>query len=182
MIRRINLYAGPGVGKSTLAAGIFYKLKTKDIKIEILTEVAKCWAYEGRQIKLSSDQLMMFCKQKRKEELYLNNGSDLIVTDSPILLSSVYARLLGVTDDIEAMLISESAFEKKFPSLNIFLVKNRVKEEYQNEGRYQTFEEAVALDYKILNTIKGTGRIVHEIPYDDLDGAVSLIEKEISKK
>jgi len=38
----INLYGGPGSGKSTIAAGIFYKAKLDDrYRVELFREMAK---------------------------------------------------------------------------------------------------------------------------------------------
>lgn len=35
------MFGSPGSGKSTTAAGLFYKLKTSDYNVELVTEVAK---------------------------------------------------------------------------------------------------------------------------------------------
>ena len=37
----VNFYAGPGSGKSTMAAAIFSRLKWKDVNCELVTEFAK---------------------------------------------------------------------------------------------------------------------------------------------
>jgi adenylate kinase family enzyme len=41
MSKVINLFGGPGCGKSTLAARIFSILKLKDISCELINEYAK---------------------------------------------------------------------------------------------------------------------------------------------
>ena len=52
---RINLHSGPGSGKSTIAARIFYEFKVKGYSIELVHEYIKKWAYEDRKPK-SYDQ------------------------------------------------------------------------------------------------------------------------------
>ena len=42
----INLFAGPGTGKSTTAAGLFYKMKSKGYMVELVTEFAKDLVYQ----------------------------------------------------------------------------------------------------------------------------------------
>jgi len=45
MKRRICLYGGAGVGKTTVATYIFSELKVKDYKIEYVPEPVKFWTY-----------------------------------------------------------------------------------------------------------------------------------------
>ena len=47
MIRRINIYGGPGVGKSTLAASIFAFMKKRGDNVELVQEFVKQFAYLG---------------------------------------------------------------------------------------------------------------------------------------
>lgn len=42
----VNLVAGPGTGKSTTMAGVFYKLKSLGIDCEMVTEFAKELVWE----------------------------------------------------------------------------------------------------------------------------------------
>ena len=37
----INIFGGPGTGKSTLAAYIFHNLKCRHVEVEVVTEYAK---------------------------------------------------------------------------------------------------------------------------------------------
>lgn len=37
----INLFAGPGTGKSTTAAGVFFEMKRSGMSVEYVTEYAK---------------------------------------------------------------------------------------------------------------------------------------------
>ncbi len=42
----INMFAGPGAGKSTLAAGTFFRLKCLGVNAEIAPEYAKDLVWE----------------------------------------------------------------------------------------------------------------------------------------
>lgn len=81
----INLLSGPGAGKSTTAAGLFYQMKLKGINVELITEYAKDMTWEERYNTLSN-QLYIFAKQYSRQ-LRVKNKVDYIVTDSPLLLS-----------------------------------------------------------------------------------------------
>ena len=154
--RRINLFGGPGSGKSTTAAKLFSELKLlrKSGKIsqnvELVTEVVKPWAYAG-QVPVGWDQLHLFSEQLRREELYLRNGVDIVITDSPLLLNYVYSQQAGLpfSADIYNM---ACLFEQKYPSLNYFM--NR-EGEYVSQGRFQTFTDSKNLDDIIFENVRG---------------------------
>lgn len=89
MKKIICLYGGPGAGKSTLAAGLFYRLKCLGLTCEMNREYIKDWVWEGRKIR-PGDQTYYFAKQARKERVYMENGVDVIITDSPLILTHFY--------------------------------------------------------------------------------------------
>jgi hypothetical protein len=66
--RIINLYGGPGTGKSTSAAFLYYLLKNDNVNAELVREYVKDWAWEKRSIN-TYDQLYLLGKQIRKESL-----------------------------------------------------------------------------------------------------------------
>ena len=49
MSKIINLYGGPGVGKSTTAAGLFYKMKIAGYSCELAYEWIKLKVYENKR-------------------------------------------------------------------------------------------------------------------------------------
>ena len=46
----INLYGGPGAGKSTSASDLFVILKERGVNAELAREYVKRWAWERRGI------------------------------------------------------------------------------------------------------------------------------------
>lgn len=141
---RISLFAGPGAGKSVLAAKIFAELKIRGHKIELIGEYIKQWAYEGRICK-SYDQLYIFAKQLRAEDSKLSYV-DHLVTDSPIIMQCAYGKRYNF-DCWKHLLQIALEFEKTHPALNIFLDRKDVP--YQQLGRYETYEEAMWMDDQI---------------------------------
>lgn len=45
----INLFGGPGIGKSTLAAGLFEHMKIAGFNVELVNEYAKDMVWEQRE-------------------------------------------------------------------------------------------------------------------------------------
>ena len=81
--RRINIFGGPGVGKSICAAKLFGDLKLHGYLIEQVSEYAKTWAHQKRAVDVFT-QLYFLAKQVKSERECLTNGYELIVTNSPL--------------------------------------------------------------------------------------------------
>ena len=145
--RRVNLFGGPGVGKSTMAAGLYSILKQKGIKVELVREYVKSWALENRKI-YPFDQMYFFAKQLREEDLALRSV-DLVVTDSPIDLVICYAKKYGFPCPSELQHILQK-FEDEYPSLNYYIGR---RGSYDKTGRFETFEEAKQMDVTILEHV-----------------------------
>ncbi len=139
--RRINLFGRPGVGKSTVSAHIYHEMKVRDLKVELVNEYVKSWAYMGRPIR-SFDQVYIFGKQINAEDrLLFHSGLDYIIADSPILIQCCYAELAN--DPVQPPLKElVRLFDQKFAPLNIFL--DSPTEKHVDEGRFHTLETARA--------------------------------------
>lgn len=158
----INLFAGPGVGKSTNAAKIFADLKMKGVNCEMALEFAKDKVWE-ESFRTMDDQIYIFGKQFHRI-WRLKDKVDVIICDSPLPISIVYDK-----ENSEAFhqLIMEQF--NKFPNLNFYLKRSAV---YQKEGRLQTEEEARKVDKIVENVL-----IDYKIPFVtlDIDNAASSI-------
>ena len=140
----INLFAGPGAGKSTLAATIFSKLKTKGISCELALEFAKDLVWEQR-FETIKDQIYIFGKQYHRLHRLLGKV-EVIITDSPILLSSIYDE--EKRKELENLILSEF---RRMNTLNFFIIRNKP---YDTKGRYQTEKESIKKDKEILEYLK----------------------------
>lgn len=152
----INLFGGPGCGKSTTAAGLFYKMKHEGMRVELVTEYAKdiVWADRHREL---DDQLYITGKQHHRL-FHLKRKVDYCITDSPLLLALVYNRTMPQ---------SFAPFVKDVFHMyeNYAIVLNRTKP-YMLFGRSQTEDEAKALDHEILTMVRESLRITHILQLD----------------
>lgn len=140
----INLYGGPGTGKSTTAAGVFYLMKTLGYRIELVTEYAKELCWENRLQSLN-DQLYIFAKQQHRLERLRKHDLEYVVTDSPLLLSIAY-------DDGKSKIFKELVYEKYNQYNNIDILLNRVKP-YQKYGREQEEDSARLIDKLVCDVL-----------------------------
>ena len=69
----INLFGGPGSGKSTTAASVFSKLKIMGYNVELVTEFAKDMVWEQHD-SIFDNQLLIFAEHKNlKVELLISS-------------------------------------------------------------------------------------------------------------
>jgi nicotinamide riboside kinase len=146
MSKVINLYGGPGTGKSTSAAYLFYLLKSQGKNAELVREYVKDWAWEGRNIS-TYDQIYLLGKQVRRESL-LYGKVDYIVTDAPVMLGIYYASKfspLSVSEGVRAQTLSyyRQAAEDGHTHYHVFLERSKP---YNSAGRFQTEDQAKNID------------------------------------
>lgn len=171
----INLYGGPGTGKSTSAAWLFALLKNHNINAELVQEYVKQWAWEDRK-PVNYDQFYLFGKQSRKEYT-LFNKVDVIVTDSPVSLCTYYASVYGTPDQCETFKVMNKTYYKMVEDsghryLHIWL--NRTKP-YNPKGRFQNEQEAKDIDSDMKSFMKEQGIEFIEFNGDET-GVASLFE------
>ena len=135
----VNLYGAPGSGKSTGAAYVFSQLKLRNINCELITEYAKEKVWEGAEAVLQH-QLYVFAKQQFRMAR-CKDKVDVLVTDSPLLLSAYYDMCNSepVTGEFRKLVLD---INDTYNNLNCFVCRQKP---YQPTGRLQTEEEALSM-------------------------------------
>lgn len=142
----ISLYGGPGAGKSTSAAYMYYVMKAAGENVELVREYVKDWAWEGRKID-TYDQIYFLGKQVRKESMLFGKVKWL-VTDSPIFMNYYYASIYCTPTLAQGVKAAVMAFYEQTlidGNQHYHILLHRAQP-YDPAGRYQNEEEALSID------------------------------------
>lgn len=178
----INLIGGPGIGKSTLAADIFSKLKKDHQSCELVSEYPKEVTWEDNQ-KLLENQIIIFSEQFRRV-WRLDGKVKYIITDSPLIMYSVYFEYYlektkkQFTEHYKKLSIDffDETFDQ-FNNLNFVLSRQF---NYSEEGRNEKLDEALRLDRLLTKKLIDRKYDCYTIPaYLDDHERVERIVKEI---
>ena len=149
------MFAGPGSGKSTIAAGVFHVLKTRGVVCEYAPEYAKDLCWEERSVALGNQPLIL---GKQFNRLWRLIGKvEVVITDAPLLLAITYNN--GKLKALDALALE---LHNSFDNMNYFI--SRVKK-YSTAGRNQTELEARVLDVAVEKMLMDNG-----IPHLDVAG------------
>lgn len=170
----INLIGGPCIGKTTMAALIFAKIKLQGYTCEYIQEYAKTLVWQQKFDKLN-DQYAISMKQYAL--LAAIHGSvDYIITDGPLVQGLYYNRYnLENNSNIErteAMILAKHSSMK---SINILLSRGDFA--YEQAGRMQNEEEAKEIDVMLRHILKKNGVefCVMESHHENADNIVDFI-------
>jgi hypothetical protein len=163
----INLYGGPGTGKSTVAAGAFHDFKTNKIRCELVREFVKDWAYDGKKIE-RRHQIKLFAEQADREGCVYGKV-EWVVTDSPLILCEIYEKRYFGEATMTAGLYERWLELNKdvIEPIHIKIVRTK---EYDAVGRYETEEQAKEMDALITERVEElclkTNQILHIVNYE----------------
>jgi nicotinamide riboside kinase len=164
----VNFFGGPSCGKSTYAAGVFCELKKKQINAELVTEYAKDLVWEKRSSALKC-QPYVFGKQLYKIEKLIDQ-TDVIITDSPLVLSVVYNP--GYPNSFEKSVVE---IFHSFNNMNLFIKRKDI--DFESAGRNENLKQAVSIDEQIKRTLI-ENNITFEL-IDDMSLSIEYVCKKI---
>lgn len=166
MVIKIGIIGGPSVGKSIQCAHFFAIAKSKNVQIEQIQE----WVREAFNNEMIPEdnpwvQFWVYEEQKRREDC-VPKEIEYIVTDSPTVLSYIYALHNGRVEKDKWLFVK--MYEKFITDMNrydyIFLCE-REKPYVKDGTRKETEEEAKRIDMQIKNLFD-----IHRFKYHILRG------------
>jgi len=167
----INLFGGPGVGKSTLALRLATYFKLKGVSVDLTMEFAKECVYD-KNFDVLKDQFYIAGEQHKRMKR-LDNSVTIAIHDSPFIMGLTYCTVDEYHKSFETFMFNQFL---KYNNYNIFLQNNKLIE-FENENRIQNEYEAylvsrniqLMLDtlgvdhYSHINNDELYNRIIHDI-------------------
>lgn len=156
----VNLYGSSGSGKTTTSMLLTAAIKNADIAetfggpdmgdltVELVREEAKRYAWAGTPITASLQQNIGATQVMLEQELL--GKVDILVTDSPVLLSPFYEKLHLGTEVGLGMVRNhiDKCRTSGHDELNIFLNRNKP---FVSAGRYETEEQSDEVSVKMAD-------------------------------
>lgn len=144
--RFINLFAGPGAGKSTIAAGVFSLLKQRGLDIELVPEFAKELVWEGSPALENQSYVTarQFYVIKR-----LDNKCKWVITDSPAFLGAAYCTSAYPRSYIDTLYWWHTQTQTE--GLNFFLERGA---DFDPKGRVHGKHESQMIDGRIVSLME----------------------------
>lgn len=169
----VNLFAGPGAGKTTCAWEIASELKKRGIETEYVSEYAKEFVWDNNMEMLDGslkNQQILYDEQSNRINRLLGKV-DVIVTDSPTILATMYLKEPNKTFENKAIIDF-----KETQNFNLFI--NRGKD-FQQSGRIHNLQESKEIDNKIKLLLKSNNIYFGTYNHNNIDVLVDNIIKNI---
>ena len=168
----INILGGPGVGKTTIANDLFVRLKKMGKDVESVSEFAKELVWEKRD-EAFDDRLYMHAEQNHRL-MMMNNNLDYIITDSPLILTSIYNSYYlkdKFSTSYNSMIDEVTIQTWNLYNNKTFFIERSV--DYETNGRRESERQANDIDIKIKKYLEDNN--IEYITIQDRDNAVNEI-------
>lgn len=169
----INLFAGPGAGKTTAALELTAALKKVGYNVEYVSEYAKELVLE-KQYTLLDNQEHVTDEQYRRLNRLRESGVEIIVTDSPVLLGKVYGEGRISTDYDKQI----TDYHDSFNNFNLVVKRG---DGYQQAGRRETLSQAQELDKKITSLLRNNNLFYGNYNHDEIEKTVNRINTTFNR-
>ena len=174
----VNYFGGPCAGKSTMAGGIFNKLKSVGYDVEYVQEFAKTLTWEKNYEGLKHQSYVTGVQMYTQNMLL--NQVQVVITDSPILIGLMYYNESSpkIKWAFETFVIESFKAQN---NINFFIKRN---DYYTNVGRRRTKEEAIKIDERIQQLFQENNIQYHTIDAnnDGLEVSLKLVLETLNKE
>lgn len=173
----VNAFGGPGVGKTTCCWHIASELKKKGILTEYVSEYAKELVYEEKFDLLDDSmygQTIILHEQKRRLDRLIGKVQ-IVVTDSPILLSIIYAN--DATTQFKEMILNKF---NDYNNFNLVVLRDE-NQEYQQSGRKENLEESKKKDQEICKLLNDNNIYYGSYSHEKMDLILDNIIKTYNR-
>ena len=150
----VNLFGGPGAGKTTLAYYLAYRFKQAGFRAELVGEAAREIIYDrnnpkegGTAAQLLDNQLLITGLQAERIKRLERHGIEVAIADSPLKMGLLY---VNDSDMQSALAAAIARFNEGLPhQINVYVM--RTCGTYDKESRAQGEDDAIRLDRAIVN-------------------------------
>lgn len=174
----VNLYGGPGIGKSTTALQLVAELKKRGINAEYVSEVAKELVYAKAFDKLDGtveNQKKLLSQQRDRLDMIAGNV-DVAVTDCSLMLNAVY--LAEKNSEYTADVLSQ---HNEYNNFNFFLERD-TSVPFEQEGRIHNLEQSIEKDKEILSLLTDNNLEFERFDRNDITRMVNEITAKLPQK
>lgn len=171
----VNLFAGPGAGKTTCAWEIASSLKKKGVVTEYVSEVAKEYAWDNDLEMLDGslkNQRRLLEEQDRRIQRLMGKV-EVIVTDSPILLNMTYIK--EQNEDFQNDVLNRFGQQNNF---NVFVERGQ---DYETAGRIHDYADAVRIDSNIENLLQNNKFYYKKYPHAQIKRCTNNIYNYVQR-
>lgn len=152
-MKKIGIIGSPGSGKTTIASGLFYFLKTLGKKVELVPELIKYKVYQKEKFGEDGFDIQNTIEQRKLEEA-VEQASDIefVICEAPLTNGFFYSQFYK--KDEEWPLLKKIASKKINTYDLLIFVEHNKENNYESFGRKEDQTTSLKLEEFIKSKVK----------------------------
>jgi hypothetical protein len=184
-VKKIGIIGAPGVGKTTLSAGLFYQLKVGGSRVELVPELIKYKIYQGSDFSRPGFDIQNTLEQMNLEES-IEKASDhghsleFMICEAPLCNGYFYASFYKKED--ECPVLKKIAMTKIQTYDLIIFVRKPSDHKYDRIGRKESENTSLKLERHIESELFNICSEIKMIETDQLQTLEKMMEAILNLK
>lgn len=163
----INMYGAPGSGKTTIATGVFSKLKSMRLPVGLVTEYSRELSYD-HSLALNDMPYILGCQWHRMQQ---NKQDEICITDCPLpQLAIFYPSSLPESKALAFALNSQ------FDNVNFLLKRKYPLYHPKGHSTEEAEKQMLFIEQKIIESLKK-----HNIEYEEIISNIDAVDAVVTK-
>jgi len=182
-MKKIAFIGSAGVGKSTIAYGLFHHLKVKGFKTELVPELIKIKVYKKENFSRIGFDIQNTLEQEDLENAFNQHGNvlDYLICESPLVNGFFYSTYYRKYHEVGALKEIANKYVKSYDYIYFVTAGEMNKKDFDSIGRKGTFEETLGVESHIMQTLDDLGISKSHVKIINRTVNISDIVRDITK-
>jgi nicotinamide riboside kinase len=174
-MKKIGFIGASGVGKTTIASGLFHYIKTHGKKVEYVPELIKYKVFSGEDFSRDGFDIQNTLEQQNLENNFNNANLDYLICEAPLVTGYIYSSFYG--KELEIPVLRKIALDN-INNYDVLIWVKHTESMFDETGRKENIEQSLELEKTIpilMNELKYTKSVLQVTKFKNIEELFEML-------